>query len=144
MHNPNDIKVNSSRQFTGHTGVRREPMDGWIWKQATGTAAVGETSFSFDDILPDNAMVDDVYVEVSGTAITAATTVALGYSGTTAAFLAATSFTSSMNSAGVKATTPVRVHLTAEKTPLITFSADLDTNGKLLAGIHYVHCPAIV
>lgn len=144
MDNPNDLKVDSNRDLTYHDGVQRGPASGWIWKQATGTAATGETSFAFDDDVPANAIVTDAYIEVSGTAITAATTVALGYSGSTGAFMTASSFSSSMDTAGVKSVTPIRVHLTDAKTPLITFSADLDTGGKVLAGVRYVHAPAIV
>lgn len=145
MNNPDDLKVNSDRALTYHRGdtTGRVRADGWIWKQATGTAASGETSFSFAEQIPANSYVEDVAVIVSGTSMTAGTTVALGYSGTTGAFMAASNFSSSMNSAGAKVVTVVRAHLTEAKTPLITFSADLDTGAKVLCGIRYRPVPAI-
>lgn len=146
MNNPDDMKVNADRAVTYDRGdaTGRVRADGWIWKQATGTAGASETSFEFDDDIPANSYVEDVAVVVSGTSVTAATTVALGYTGTTGAFMAASSFSSSMATAGAKAVTVVRAHVTTAVTPLITFSADLDTGGKVLCGIKYAPAPAIV
>jgi hypothetical protein len=146
MNNPHDMRVDTDRALTYHRGdtTGRVRADGWIWKQATGTATAGETSFAFDDDIPADSYVEDVAVIVSGTSMTAATTVALGYSGTTGAFMTASSFGSTMNAAGAKAATVIPAHLTAAKTPLITFSADLDTGAKVLCGIRYRPVPAIV
>jgi hypothetical protein len=119
-----------------------EPASGWIWKQCTGDGVT--TSFSFDDTLPANVHVVNTAIYVSGTSGTAATTVALGKSGTTGAYQAASSFTSSMNAAGAKASVTVKAHETAAVTPLVTFSAAWDSGAKLLAGIQYAKAPAIV
>lgn len=146
MNNPHDLKVDANRALTYHRGdaTARVRADGWIWKQATGTAAAGETSFAFDETIPVDSYIAAVAVIVVGTAMTAATTVALGYSGTTGAFMTATSFTSSMATAGAKAATVIPVHLTVAKNPLITFSADLDTGAKVICGINYRPLPAVV
>jgi hypothetical protein len=146
MNTPNGLKVNTDRALDYHRGdaTGRVRADGWIWKQATGTAAASETSFAFAETIPVDSLVENVAVIVVGTAMTAATTVALGYSGATGAFMTASSFSSSMATAGAKATTVIPVHLTAAKNPLITFSADLDTGAKVLCGIQYRPVPAIV
>lgn len=145
MDQPNDIKVDSSRAATYHRGdsTGRVRLDGWIWKQVTGTATAGETSFSFDDTIPSNSYISAVAVINGDTSMTATTTVALGYSGTTGAFMAASAFGNTMNQATAKTTTVVNAYLTAAKTPLITLSADLDTGAKLLCGIRYSPAPAI-
>jgi hypothetical protein len=119
-----------------------EPANGWLWKQCTGDGST--TSFSFDQALPANVHVVNTAIYVSGTSGTAATTVALGKSGTTGAYQAASNFTSSMNTAGAKASTTVKAHETASVTPLVTFSAAWDSGAKLLAGIQYAKAPAIV
>lgn len=119
-----------------------EPVNGWLWKQCTGDGST--TSFSFPQALPANVHIVNTAIYVSGTSGTAATTVALGKSGTTGAYQAASNFTSSMNAAGAKASTTIKAHETTSVTPLVTFSAAWDSGAKLLAGIQYVKAPAIV
>jgi hypothetical protein len=130
------------RRSTSLETPRLEPLNGWIWKQCTGDGSA--TSFSFDDSLPANVAIVNTHIYVSGTSGTAATTVALGKSGSTGAYQAASNFSSSMNTAGVKASTTVKAHETSSVTPLVTFSAAWDSGAKLLAGIQYVAAPAIV
>lgn len=145
MDNPNDMKVNSDRALTYHRGdtTGRVRGDGWIWKQATGTAASSETSFAFDSDIPANSYIEDVAVIVLDGG-TATETVALGYSGATGAFMTASAFSNSMDTAGAKTTTVINAYLTEAKTPLITLSADLDTGAKILCGIKWVPAPAEV
>ena len=146
MENPNDMKVNADRALTYHRGdtTGRVRTDGWIWKQATGTATAGETSFALAETIPVDSIVENVAVIVSGTSMTAGTTVALGYSGATGAFMTASNFSSGMATAGAKAATVIPIHITTARAPLITFSADLDTGAKVLCGIQYRPVPAIV
>jgi hypothetical protein len=146
MNTPHDLRVNADRALDYHRGdaTGRVRADGWIWKQCTGTAAASETSFAFAETIPVDSIVENVAVIVSGTAVTAATTVAIGYTGATGAFMTASSFSSSMATAGAKAATVIPFHITTARNPLVTFSADLDTGGKVLVGIQYRPVPAIV
>jgi enamine deaminase RidA (YjgF/YER057c/UK114 family) len=113
------------------------PLTGSISALCTGDGST--TSFTIGTV-PKDCIVDGVNVAIVGTAGTAATTIALGYSGTTAAFHAASNFTASMDTAGAKATTVVRAHLTAEKTALATFSAAWDSGAKAIVTIRWTRC----
>jgi hypothetical protein len=118
-----------------------EPISGHIAKWCKGDGTT--TTFTFDDKLPANCLVRTVSVVVSGTSGTAATTVAVGISGTTGKYMAASSFTDSMNAAGVKTVTTIPIHETAARTPIVTFSAAWDSGAKLLVVIHYIKVPAV-
>lgn len=119
-----------------------EPANGWVWKQCTGDGST--LTFTFPAAMPANVHVVNTAVYVSGTLGTAATTVAIGKSGTTGAYQAASSFTSSMNATGAKASTTVKAHETTSITPIVTFSAAWDSGAKALIGIQYAKAPAIV
>lgn len=118
-----------------------EPASGHIAKWCKGDGST--TTFTFDDKLPANCLVRTVSIIVSGTSGTAATTVAVGISGTTGKYMAASNFTSSMNTAGVKTVTTLPIHETTAQTPIVTFSAAWDSGAKLCAVIHYIKVPAV-
>lgn len=141
MNNPNDMKVDSYRALTYHRGdsTGRRRVDGWIWLQCTGDAT--ETAFTFADAVPAGSLVDNLAVINLDTAMTAATTVKIGHADNDDEFMAATSFTSTMNAATAKAPTVIPYFAAAAKTPLVTFSAALDDGADVLIGVHIVPLP---
>lgn len=100
------------------------------------------TSFTIGD-MPVDVLVDKVEVVVYGALGTAATTLAVGYSGSTGAFMSASNFTASMDTAGVKTVTTVKAHLTTAKTVLATFSAAWDSGAKAIISVHYIKVPTV-
>lgn len=117
-----------------------EPTDHTIsaWCKGDGTT----TSFTIGKI-PANVLVREVSVVVSGTSGTSTTTIAVGYSGTTGAYMAASAFTNSMNAAGVKTVTTVPVHETTARTVLATFNVAWDSGAKALVSVRYQKLPAV-
>lgn len=119
-----------------------EPVNGWVYKQCTGDGST--TTFTFDAAMPANVQIVNTAVLVSVASATATLTVAIGKSGSTAAYHAASHFGSTMNATGAKTTTTVRGYETSAVTPLVTFGAALDNGSKVLVGVQYAKVPSIV
>lgn len=129
------------RSTAANETARFEPMNGWIWKQCTGNGTI--TTFTFDDVMPANIHVVNTAVYVANTSGAITTTVAIGKSGSTSAYHTASHFASTMAVVGAKQTVVVRAHETATATPVVTFSAGLVANAKVLIGVQYAAAPAI-
>ena len=117
-----------------------EPIDHVIsaWCVGDGSA----TTFTIGAI-PDECLVREVSVIVSGTSGTAATTLAVGISGSTAKYMAASNFGASMDTAGVKTVTTVPAHETTARTVIATFSAAWDSGAKALVAVRYIKLPNV-
>ena len=117
-----------------------EPFDHTIsaWCVGDGTT----TTFTIGAI-PDECLVREVSVIVSGTAGTATTTLAVGIAGTTGKYMSASSFTDSMNAAGVKTVTTIPIHETTARTVIATFSAAWDSGAKALVAVRYIKLPNV-
>lgn len=114
-----------------------EPVSGVIAKLLVGDGVT--TSFTVGAI-PADCLVESVNISVV-TGGTAATTIAVGISGTTGKYMSASSFTSSMDTAGVKTVTTIKIHETTARTVLATFSAAWDLASKVMVVIRYVKLP---
>lgn len=124
--------------FESGSGVA-EPVQGVISKVITGDGTT--TSFTIGTI-PKDSFVESVNISVI-TGGTAATTIAVGRAGSTGAYMAATSFSSAMDTAGVKTTTSVKVHEVTARTVLATFSAGWDAASRLVVLVRYVKLPPV-
>lgn len=129
---------NRNLRYASKDGLM-EPSDGHIagWFKADSSA----TSFTIGK-LPANAVVQRVEVFLH-TALNANNiTLAVGYSGSTGAYMAATHFTTTMDTTGFKTVTTVKAHNTANRTVIGTLGS-APSAGKILVIVHYAKVPAV-
>lgn len=134
------VLTNDARNLRVKTSDGWEPANGVISAWCVGTGAA--TTFTIGT-LPANCLVNKVEVIVSGTAGTAATTIAVGITGTTGKYMSASNFSSSMNAAGVKTVTTIPIHETSARTVIATFSDNWNSGAKALVAVQYVKIPAV-
>lgn len=118
-----------------------EPVDHVITASIAGDAAT--TSFTLGSI-PANCIVKEVTFSITTGATTASISLAIGISGTTGKYMTASTFTSSMDTAGVKTVTTLPIHETTARTVLATFSAAPEAVFRGTIAIRYIKVPAPV
>lgn len=116
-----------------------EPANGHISKSIKGDGTT--LTFTIGKI-PANCIVKTVTFSITTGAASNTITIAFGIAGTTGKYMTATSFTNSMDTAGVKTVTTLPIHETTARTVIATFVGAPEAAFRGTVVVHYIKVPA--